>query len=90
MIHFGKLEVFTMKALLTLFVIVVATWNLYSFLKDPTEHITVASSHVTVDAGDFVAELSVTGEYKKTYMIFGGSYFKNKHLISPIGLFCLF
>jgi len=89
MILFGKLEVFTMKSLLTFIVIVFAIWHLYGFLKDPTEHITVASSSVTVDAGDFVAKLSVTGEYKKTYMIFGGSVFKDKHLISPIGLFGL-
>ena len=78
-----------MKSFLTFLVIVFAIWRLYGFLKDPTEHITVASSSVTVDAGDFVAELSVTGEYKKTYMIFGGSYFKNKNLINPIVLFGL-
>ena len=86
MIPFGKLEVFTMKTLLTLIVIVFAIWRLYGFLKDPTEHITVASSTVTVDAGDFVAELSVTGEYKKTYMIFGGTYFKDKQFIRSISL----
>ena len=80
------IEAFTMKSLLTLIVIVFAIWGLYSFLNDPTEHITVASSSVTVDAGDFVAELSVTGEYKKTYMLFGGAYFKNKNLINPIVL----
>ena len=83
---FGKLEVVTMKSFLTFILIVFAIWRLYGFLKDPTEHITVASSSVTVDAGDFVAELSVTGEYKKTYMLFGGTYFKNKELISPIVL----
>ncbi len=84
MILFGKIEVVTMKSLLTFIVIVFEIWRLYSFLEDPTAHITVASSSVTVDAGDFVAELSVTGDYQKTYMIFGGSYFKNKNLINPI------
>jgi len=83
---FGKIEVFTMKSFLTFIVIVFAIWRLYSFLEDPTAHITVASSSVTVDAGDFVAELSVTGKYQKTYMLFGGSYFKNKNLINPIVL----
>ena len=83
---FGKLEVVTMKSFLTFILIVFAIWRLYGFLKDPTEHITVASSSVTVDAGDFVAKLSVTGEYKKTYMIFGGTHFKDKQFIRSISL----
>jgi hypothetical protein len=44
---------------------------------------------VTVDAGDYDLKFEALREYQKTYMLFGGSYSKDKSSINPITLFGL-
>jgi hypothetical protein len=75
-----------MKVLISLAILILIAWGVYGYINDPTSHITVSGNSVMVDAGDFTAELSVTGDYKNTYMLFGGEYFKNKNLVNPIVL----
>ena len=76
-----------MKAILKLAVIAVAAFGLYNYFGNGSfENVTVAGEVVAVDAGNFVAEFSISGNFRKTYMIFGGGYFKNKNLINPISL----
>ena len=74
-----------MKAILKLAVIALAAFGLYNYFGNGSfENVTVAGEVVAVDAGNFVAEFSISGNFRKTYMIFGGGYFKNKNLINPM------
>jgi len=48
------------------------------------DNITMTGNSVTVDAGNFISELTVIGDYRETYMLFGGEHFENKNLVTPI------
>ena len=76
-----------MKAVFILVVVVLVALGLYNhFIKDPLKNIVIEDDAVTVDVSDYVAKFSVSREFQETYMIFGGSYLKNKKLINPIWL----
>ncbi len=88
-----------MKAFFTLVLVAVVALGVYNYLKDNLlyapftadfpEHITVEGDSVTVDAGDYDLNFEALREYQKTYMLFGGSYSKDKSSINPITLFGL-
>ncbi len=76
-----------MKAILKLAVIALGAFGLYNYFSNGSfENVTVTGDAVVVDAGNFISEFSISGEFQKTYMVFGGGYFKNKNLINPISL----
>ena len=76
-----------MKFIFTLIVIALAVSGIYNyFIKDSLEHIMVGGDAVSVDAGDYVVKFLLSGEFRKTYMLFGGEYFTEKSLINPIVL----
>ena len=85
-----------MKAFFTLVLIVVVALGVYNYLNtnllsihftdDLPEHITIEGDSVTVDAGDYDVKFEALREYQKTYMLFGGSYSKDKSSIHPIWL----
>jgi len=85
-----------MKAFFTLVLIVVVAFGVYNYLNNHLlsihfadalpEHITIEGDLVTVDAGDYDLNFEALREYQKTYMLFGGSYSKDKSSINPITL----
>ena len=76
-----------MKAIFILVVLVLVALGVYNyFIKDPLKHITIENDAVTIDAEDYLAKFSVSREFRETYMLFGGEYFKDKKLINPIWL----
>ena len=85
-----------MKAFFTLVLIVIVASGVYNYLNDNLlsihftdglpEHITIEDDSVTVDAGDYDLKFEALREYQKTYMLFGGSYSKDKSSINPITL----
>ena len=85
-----------MKAFFTLVLIVLVALGVYHYLNnhllsihfadDLPEHITIEGDSVTVDAGDYDVKFEALREYQKTYMLFGGSYSKDKSSINPIWL----
>jgi len=85
-----------MKAFFTLVLIVVVAFGVYNYLNNHLlsihftdglpEHITIEGDSVTVDAGDYDLKFEALREYQKTYMLFGGSYSKDKSSINPIKL----
>ena len=88
-----------MKAFFTLVLIVLVALGVYNYLNNHLlsihftdglpEHITIEGDSVTVDAGDYDLKFEALREYQKTYMLFGGSYSKDKSSINPITLFGL-
>ena len=88
-----------MKAFFTLVLILVVALGVYNYLNNHLlsihfadafpEHITIEGDSVTVDAGDYDVKFEALREYQKTYMLFGGSYSKDKSSINPITLFGL-
>jgi len=88
-----------MKAFFTLVLILVVALGVYNYLNNHLlsihfadafpEHITIEGDSVTVDAGDYHVKFGALREYQKTYMLFGGSYSKDKSSINPITLFGL-
>ena len=79
-----------MKAVFAVIVIALAALGFYNrFVKDPLKHITVENDMVTIDADDYVVKFSASEEFQETYMLFGGEYFKDKKLISPIIMYGL-
>jgi len=76
-----------MKAILKLAVVAFGAFGLYHYFSSGSfENVSQADDVVAVDAGNFVVEFSISGEFQKTYMVFGGGYFENKNLINPISL----
>jgi hypothetical protein len=85
-----------MKAFFTLVLILVVALGVYNYLNnhllsihftdDLPEHITIEGDSVTVDAGDYDVRFEALKEFQKTYMLFGGSYYKDKIPINPIWL----
>ncbi|MDP3725715.1 MAG: hypothetical protein Q8R36_00785 [bacterium] len=79
-----------MKAVFVLIVIVLVASGSYNyFIRDRLKHITVENDAVTIDVDDYVVRFLASGEFRETYMLFGGEYFKDKKLISPIILYGL-
>ncbi len=87
-----------MKAFFTLVLIVIVASGVYNYLNDNLlsihftdglpEHITIEGDSVTVDAG-YDVKFEALREYQRTYMLFGGSYSKDKSSMNPISLFGL-
>lgn len=76
-----------MKTVFILVVMILAVSGFYNyFIWDPLKHTTVEKDAVTVDVGDYVVKFSAAGEFRETYMLFGGAYHKDKKLINPIWL----
>ena len=76
-----------MDAVFKIIVVVLVVSGLYYHLNaDSHENVIIEGDAVTVDVVDYVAKFSVSGEFQDTYMLFGGSDFRNKKLISPIWL----
>ena len=74
-----------MKAVLIIIIGSLVIFGLYNyFIKDSLKHINVENDSVTVDVEDYLVKFSVLGEFRETYMLFGGEYFNDKKLISPI------
>jgi len=77
----------TMKTVLTLVVVGLVAASSYNyFYSDSLQHITIEGDAVTVDVGDYEVTFVASRKFQKTYMLFGGTYFRNKNLIQPIAL----
>ena len=76
-----------MRSILNFVVIALIAFGIYKYLGDDSfENVTVQGDAVAVDAGNFVAEFSISGGFERTLMLFGGGYFKDSNLINPISL----
>jgi len=76
-----------MKAFLTLAVIVFAAFGYFNYFGgDSPKEVSILGSSVSVDAGDFVAEFSISKDFQETYMLFGGDHIKTKNIINSIVL----
>ena len=76
-----------MKTILVLLVIAFASLGLHYYSNTGAlNNVRIEDDTVIVDAGDFEASFSATGEFLETYMVFGGGYFQNKNLVNPISL----
>ena len=74
-----------MKAIFLLLIMMALATSAFYYYSNP-KNIRVRGNKVIVDAGNFEAVLSVTGEYLQTHMVFGGSYFQEKNLVNPVSL----
>lgn len=76
-----------MRAFLFLLIIALVVFGYFYYSDNgASENVRIEGDTVIVDAGNFEARFSTTGEFLETYMIFGGGYFSDKNLANPVAL----